>query len=282
MLSLSSAKLPWLLAMVASAIYFVLFYIAATGPQEKFPDYNYDGLMGGFCVWGAPVVPDNAGGCITAHNSHVYAWYEDFIMTLFVVGAYFCSSKKQQEQLLTYIAIGGIVFLHGFLHFCLYTFLDPSCVISADAPAGQEEGSNDFLGWTAYIVFTFFLCLIIFYLGFAKQKGILKVLVLSVVVTFVTILLAIKFGHEWLLTALFATSHPVGSITGFKTTSPLFSRFVGWFFLLATIDGIVELMACEAFLKPYGGHIWYDLFLHTAVIAALPIFVDTPSKKNTD
>jgi hypothetical protein len=251
--------------------------MAANGPQAVFPDFNYGGLMGGFCVWGAPV-PDNAGGCISANNSHVYAWYEDFIMTIFVVGAYFCSSKVQKEQLLTYFALGGIVFFHGLLHFFLYKFLDPSCVISAGI-TGQSDGRA--LGWVAYLVFTFFLCLIIFYLGFNKtdQLGLPKVLGLSFVVTIVTGYIASNTGDDWLLSALFATSHPIGSLTGYFTTSPMFSKIQGWLFLLATIDGIVELMACETFLKLFGGHIWYDLFLHASVLAALPIFDITRKEK---
>jgi hypothetical protein len=176
-----------------------------------------------------------------------------------------------------YIAIGGIVFFHGLLHFSLYTFLNPSCVISADLPTKIED-----LGWGLYLVFAFFLCLIIFGIGFTEQldsRKKLKVLLLSVVTTIFTYLLAQGAGTDWILSALFATSHPIGSVTGLLSTSPTFSKFMGWAFLLATIDGIVELMWCEHFLKPKGGHIWYDLFLHTAVIASLPIFVGAPSKK---
>lgn len=281
MLSLSSGKLPWALATVASVIYFGLFFWVSHGPQGKFPEYSFDGLMGGFCVWGAPdAYPDNTTGCITASNSHVFAWYEDAIMTLFVVAAYFRSSKKQQEQLVTYIAIGGIVFFHGLLHFFLYKGLKPSCVISANVP-GQGSG-DDTLGWGAYLVFAFFLCLIIFGMGFTAQIGPLKVFCLSVVATISTYLLAKGAGTDWLLSALFATSHPIGSVTGLLSNSTSFTEFGGWFFFLATIVGIVELMHCETFLKPLGGHIWYDLFLHTSVIASLPIFVDLSSKKKID
>jgi hypothetical protein len=266
----SSAKLPWALATVFSCIYLGLFVQVSSGPQETFPDYNFDGLMGGFCVWGAPLTPNNKTGCVTANNSHMYAWYEDAILTLVVLVAYLGSSHQQQQtQRFQYVAIGGIVFFHGMLHWFLYTQLETSCVI----PAGVSHGG----GWILYSVFTFFLCLLIFGMGFPGSLEI--VLGGSLAATLVTYLLAKDAGTDWLLTALFATSHPIGAITGWASTSKGFFGFMGWCFLLATIVGIVELMGCEAFLKPLGGHIWYDLFLHTSVIASLPIFVEKQSGK---
>jgi hypothetical protein len=115
-----------------------------------------------------------------------------------------------------------------------------------------------------------------------EQIGFSSVLGLSVVTSTTTNLLAQGAGTGWLLSALFATSHPIASITGWASTSPSFSKFQGWVFLLASIDGIVELMGCETFFLPLGGHIWYDLILHTAVISALPIFADGSNKKKTN
>jgi hypothetical protein len=98
-----------------------------------------------------------------------------------------------------------------------------------------------------------------------KPYGWPKVLLASSAVTAFTYHLASGDGTgntDWLLSTLFATSHPIASVTGCFTKSPLFTNLQGWIFLAATLDGIVELMFCESFLKQYGGHIFHDLFLH--------------------
>jgi hypothetical protein len=271
MFSFSSTKLPWAICTVFSFIYLWLFtQVSKDKFQKKFPHFE-SGLMGGFCVWGKPDYPNPVDGCITDDNSHMYAWYVDAVMTMFVAVAYFMSNR---DSGIIYVAIGGIVFFHGLLHYFLNTSLH--CLTTGTTPEQKQ------IGWVLYLVFAFFLSLVIFGIGFSKQCKFGWVLVWSLGATFVTYLLARGTEAEWLLSALFATSHPIGSITGLLTTSPLFSKSVGYFFLLATIDGIVELMLCQRFLKAKGGHIWYDIFLHTAVIFALPIFSNESNKKKTD
>jgi hypothetical protein len=94
MVSLPFAKLPWTLYTVFSFIYFCLFILVSHGKLGS--DHNF-GLMGGFCVWGTPPeYPNDTTGCTTPANSHMYAWYEDAIMTLFVVAAYFMSNKSKK------------------------------------------------------------------------------------------------------------------------------------------------------------------------------------------
>jgi hypothetical protein len=252
-----SQKLPWALAALCSIVYFWLFTQVSKGNLRSFDS----GLLGGFCVWGEPNYPEPPQGCTTSMNSHMYAWYEDAFMTILVVAAFF---KNDRKEWILHLAIGGIIFLHGILHFFLSTALH--CLTTDVSPVWND------LGWIAYLVFSFLLSLVIFGMGFASQVGFLWVLVASVVTTLLTYQLAHGAGADWVLSALFATSHPIASITGLLTESLRFSKFMGWAFLLSTIDGIVELMWCKSFLKPHGGHIWYDLFLHVAVLASLPIF----------
>jgi hypothetical protein len=268
MASLLKTKFPWVLCTIFSFIYFYLFsQVSTANPQ---PPFEETGLIGGFCVWGEPA-PELNTGCKNNINSHMYAWYEDAVFTMIVVGAYYYGGMKET---VTYVALGGIVFFHGLLHFYLSTQLN--CLTNIKDEKVVE------LGWTLYLIFAFFLSLVIFGIGFFDPYGWKLVLLASSAVTAVTYHLASGGGPgstDWLLSTLFATSHPIASVTGCFTTSPLFTNLQGWIFLVATLDGIVELMFCESFLKQYGGHIFYDLFLHTAVIVSLPVFHKQPTKQ---
>jgi hypothetical protein len=269
MMASFSTKLPWVLCTIFSFVYFYLFSQDSNNNASHDFD-NESGLMGGFCVWGKPT-PTSDNGCTNNTNSHMYSWYEDLCMTMIVAAAYVYGSRKDTTL---HIALGGIIFFHGLLHYVLSTRL--RCLTNVDDPRLED------LGWFLYMLFTFFLSVIIFGIGFLEQYGPKAVLLASGVVTFITYRIAIgSGGTEWLLSALFATSHPIGSFTGLFTNSPVFTNFMGWIFLVATVDGIVELRWCQTFLKPLGGHIWYDIFLHAAVIAALPVFREaTKAKKN--
>jgi hypothetical protein len=269
MASLLKTKFPWVLCTIFSFIYFCLFHQVSKAD----PHFEETGLIGGFCVWGFPKTPDPNNGCKNNNiNSHMFAWYEDAVFTMIVVGAYYYGGKK---DIMTYVALGGIVFFHGFLHFILSTQLD--CLTNIEDPKIVK------IGWYLYLIFAFFLSLVTFGLGFLKQYGLPLVLLASSVVTAFTYYLAYGTGNtNWLLSTLFATSHPIASVTGWLTKSPLFTNLLGWIFLAATLDGIVELRFCESFLKQYGGHIYYDLFLHTAVIASLPVFQKEATKQKTN
>lgn len=271
MLSLlqSRARTPWSLCTIFSIIYFYLFTEVS---KSRVLSEESTGLMGGFCVWGTPEYPTPDDGCVVPdsapNNSHMYAWYEDFIMTVAIVALYFRSNR---QGTIIYVAMGGIVFLHGFLHYWINTFVQ----CRTDDVAEWLEP----IGWALYALFTFFLSLILFGIGFFDEIGLLWVGVASFAVSVVTVVMARGAGTDWLLSALFATSHPLASITGLLTKSSIFSNAVGWIFLVATLDGIIELTSCATFLKQYGGHVWYDLFLHISVIASLPIFADSSKKQ---
>jgi hypothetical protein len=263
---MTPVKLPWALCAVFSFYYFWLFTEVSKPKPDDFENY---GLLGGFCVWGKPHDPLPIEGCVTNVNSHMIAFLEDMLMTFLV--AFFYQTRGRYNRIdgddssgeaIIYVAIGGIIFFHGALHFSLSVGLQ--CLTSS-APEWLAH-----IGWILYATFAFFLTLIIFGIGFAAEYGWSKIVAASVFLTGVTCYLAHDAGIEWLLTALFATSHPIGSVAGLLSKSPRFTQIAGWLFLLATIDGIIELTRCETFLKQYGGHIWYDLFLHSAIIAVLP------------
>jgi len=235
----------------------------ATFVSVAFHGRNDDeGLLFGFCVWGEPV-PDDTNGCHhDPHNSHVYAFIIDGLLTALVVYWYHCSCGKDR---LLFVTIGGIILTHGILHLILYQMVN--CFIDDDdmPPILYEYG------YILFAVFTFFLTLIILSIGFVSEgKGWGPVILASLGMTAWVVIMAKDSGSEWFLPCLFAVSHPLSSVTGLFSKSQKFSSNMGWAFLVATLAGFLELTSCDSFYREIGGHIWYDVALHAAVLVTLP------------
>ena len=254
------SKLSWTISLVVSLIYFLLFVATVNGLVD-------DGLLFGFCVWGRPQLPDRENGCYhEPHNSHMYAFYVDLGLTAVVAWLYWWHENNKADKL-QFLAIGGIILAHGLLH--LFLFKGINCFISeADIPREVHV-----LGCILFGVFTFALSAIILSLGFVENnKGWIGVLLASVLVSALALTLSGDSDSKWFLPALFAVSHPLSSVTGLYSKSHAFSSKAGWAFLIATITGILELKTCLTFYRQIGGHVWYDLTLHIAVLLTLPTF----------
>ena len=270
---------------VFAVLYLALFLYKATTNSAE-------GLLFGFCVWSSPNLPHpdptNTNGCDhQPNNSHMYAFYIDCVMTLVVVGLYVFvmghpelkeKAKSIGVTALNYVGIGFIILAHGLLHFFLYLGLD--CY----KPENEINGWSQVIGHVFYAAFTFALCLLILFLGFVQTGQLILQTVVSLSAGFAAVLtvLTLGMGTEWILPGLFAITHPLSCFTGLFTKSPLFTRTLGWLFLLATLTGIAELTQCQTFYQAIGGHFWYDIWLHIAVISSLPPFVTLSPKKTHD
>jgi len=256
-------KRSWLISLVLSVIYFLNFLAAASGTFDA-------GLLFGFCVWGAPDLPDEENGCRSSPvNSHIIAFVVDVIMTL-IVGYLYTKDKAEKKQTLTYIAFGGIILAHGALH---YFISSPAIDCWSEIDKQMEE-----TGYNLFAIFTFFLSLIILGAGFGLAK-LVPILGGSAVFTAVVVYVTKNIGNgEYVLPGLFCVVHPLSSFTGLLAKDmPSFSSTVGWWFVVATTVGILELSTCLTFFRSIGGHFFYDLTLHTAIIFALPYFVNKES-----
>jgi len=147
-------------------------------------------------------------------------------------------------------------------------------------PAQVED-----IGYILFGIFTFALSVTILSFGFVQNnKGWIGVALANAGVTALVLTLSKDTDSQWVLPALFAVSHPLSSVTGLFTESPTFSSKMGWAFLVATITGILELTTCLTFYRGIGGHMWYDISLHIAVLMSLPPFAPVAvatNKKDT-
>jgi len=272
MLKRIQEKPIWTLASLLSIIYAVIFAVVV---RDKNP--NKDNLLFGFCVWGhySGNDPDLIGTYPQREvnscedfpvNSHLCAFIADAIMTGMVV-IFYWMDRNEDKSMLNYVANGFIIFAHGGLHFFLDKFLN--C---------YDEDSDIVIGYTIFGIFSFFLCLILLSLGFGETRVIFR-FVISVVFAIVVALLSFVIGGEYVLPALFVIVQPVACITGLLSKEPSFTPMVGKLFTLSTAVGILELSLCGPILRLLGGHLWYDITLHAAVLAALPYFTNTSNSK---
>lgn len=257
-------KRSWLISLVLSVIYFLTFLAAANGSS---PGANT--LLFGFCVWGYEELPNKEDGCTDSPiNSHNIAFAVDAVMALIGFILY-RKDQAQEKSILIYFASVAIILLHGGLHL----FLSSDIVNCYRETAGTELEE---IGYILFAIFSFFLCAIIQGFGFGLSKNIfIGSAFFTALVVYVTREVG---GGEFVLTGLFCIVHPLSSFLGLFTDEPTFSKTVGWWFVVATIVGIVELSTCEQFFRSIGGHFYYDLTLHTAILYSLPYFSNKANK----
>ena len=257
-------KPTWGVALLLSFVYFIIFVRVANGGLNS-------GLLFGFCVWGQPTTPGQENGCTdTDANSHYLAFIVDVILTAVVALLRYLDPQGGKYNLL-YAALGFIILAHGFLHWFLQQtdveFLPIINCFLKDIPPELDQ-----FGYIIFGGFSFLLSLIILSFGFSFNS---VTFLGSIVFTFAVVSVTKDTGGELILPGLFCISHPLSCFTGLFSDEPMFNKRVATFFAISTTVGILELSKCATFLRPLGGHVWYDITLHLAVIFAAPYFAYT-------
>jgi len=268
-------KLTWGVALLLSLLYAYIFFQVSRSKGEG------SGLLFGFCVAGYPEAPDKETRCDNCPyiNSHVAAFVVDVFLT--AVTAYFWYKDPQKggfKKDIVYLALGFIILIHGLLHWFLQqTTFDFLPIINCYRP---DTSDIEEFGYIIFGTFSFLLSLIILGFGFGVNKWFTWVG--SVIFTIAVVVLTEDTGGELILPGLFCIVHPLSCFTGLFTKEPLFNTKVATLFVICTAVGILELSSCKDILRPYGGHVWYDITLHLAVVSATPYITNQGKKKNHD
>mmetsp|Transcript_261 Transcript_261/g.450 ORF Transcript_261/g.450 Transcript_261/m.450 type:complete len:320 (-) Transcript_261:88-1047(-) len=300
-INFAKKKFWWIIAFALSIVYIYAFYNAIEnnkpGRDRAIGDTDGSDLLFGFCVWGKytgddnglhhGLYPDEDGGCspLFPVNSHLVAFIIDVIMTLLTFLFYFKDKKDKTNTWWMYLGVGGIIFMHGCLHlflqkkqFNIFGKIIPGINCYIDLNPGTDESvlgeilaSVEDIGYVIFFTFSFFLSIIIFKFGF-PEKDIKSIVLSSLAFAVIVVFLTKDSGGDLFLPGLFVVAHPVSCITGLLSAQPAFNITCAKLFALCTAVGILELTACGKYLRPIGGHFWYDITLHAAVLAALPLF----------
>jgi hypothetical protein len=246
----------WLLGLVLSVVYLVIFLLVSKGAIAS------PGLLLGFCVWGEPGIPDEKDGCTNAPiNSHILSFSVDLLMALVTGVVWHLNTARRSSN--AYIVCGTVILFHGLLHWLLQQTMFDFFIINCYK--SNVGGDLEVAGYVIFGIFTFCLSIVILVFGCGRNP---LIVIGSGVVTFAVIAITKGTDGDLALPGLFCLVHLLTCIVGLYSNAPSFNENVGALFALCTMVGIVELSACKDFLRPYGGHVWYDLTLHAAVIAA--------------
>jgi len=259
----------WFCASVLSILYGILFIAVSMNIVET-------ELLFGFCVWGTPKFPSKDLGCTgSPQNSHSAAAVIDAVMTG-LAGIFYFLDNTPKKKTITYVATAFIIAAHGFLHYFLQqkTWEIVVNCYNRDLSQGIEG-----VGYILFTIFSFMLGLIILSFGFGFKP---RNFVFSAIFAFIVYNTTKNTGGDLILPGLFVIVHPLSCITGLISDKPAFNKNVASWFVVCTLVGILELFACENILRPVGGHLWYDLTLHSAVLASLPYFSNPAAKKKKD
>ena len=258
-------KPSWAVAFLLSILYAFLFARVNHGRMRN-------NLLFGFCVWGSPETPDKQHGCSRSPlNSHNAAFYLDLIQVCLVVPLYAMDrTPKEKKAHAEYVLQTGFMLAHGLLHWLLQQTVLPLQINCYEPDLHAHVYA---FGASIFFVFSFFLAYFVLALGFGTLLALTVKRTLASIV-FASLVVALTYHSEWelFLPTLFVMSHPLACVVGLFSQRPRFNKFVATLFALCTLVGVLELWACSAVLQPIGGHLWYDLTLHSACHAALPYF----------
>jgi hypothetical protein len=176
-----------------------------------------------------------------------------------------------------------MIFIHGVLHWFLQQTEDDHrdwlpIIVNCYVPKDQMMGAMVHFGYVLFGGFSWMLCMIILGFGFGWNK---TTMYASLVCTGLILIITKESGGELVLPCLFCIVHPLTCFTGLFSVTPAFHEKVGCMFGLCTIVGIMEMSACNVLIH-FGGHCWYDLTLHLAVIISLPFFWSKKAMKELE
>jgi hypothetical protein len=285
----SPEKLPWTLSALVSLVYLCALISrvscdlgCATSNDNtaraallcwKPLTHMTASLHEGFCVWGAN---PTTGVCASAAvNSHYFSFQVDLALAVItlVVG------QAVHSNLVWVASIAILISVHGLLHLGISNGV--LCAESAATAAsdswrhcllacpGTQPTPTQPWQWVLYTLYN--LGLVTLDVRMANFPMSLPLQYASIlVVTAIFVAIGSFVGALWALPAVFVQSHVLVSVTGIFANQDKITPLMGWCFLIATIVGLVEFLACEPILLPHAyGHVAYDATLHIAMMASL-------------
>lgn len=250
----SMERLPYLICTVLSVAYFLLYNEKSKNILGKITPKS-DHYKDGFCVTGlaTKVVPSTCSA--VTGNSHQFAWGIDVLFTIAALVLPFTGLTKTPNS--AYLIANAVVFAaviggHGFLHNIISS---QSC-----------NGGGNIEGYVAYI----FILMLVDILGFSSipsmQNGTLLSVILSAALTWIIYAFT---NNQQSIAGFFMISQLAVSVTGLLVPNPnTVTPQLGWTFIAPCVISLIEFLNCN-FLVQYGGHAWYDVFLHLSMLVSL-------------
>ena len=198
----------------------------------------------------------NLDECLN-QNSHIWAWKEDCVFTIIVIalGIKIDAGAKKTSSL------AAIIFGHGFLH---------KWISGKKCYVPPFNGKLNIYANIAYGVFTAFISFFVLHMANVSAA-------VEITGTIAVPILTVYLSQPKMLgsvSPIFLTTQLLVSFLGVFSDSEAFTQIVGDLFALPCLVSLIELtFYCvdgnKSLFTKWGGHIWYDFFLHISVVATL-------------
>ena len=287
-LALQPKRLPWTVSTVLSVLYFV-FYFKNILDHEASCDY----APSGFCVTNyVPDVPGEKphkeGLCPSRFaNSHFWAFTVD---VLFTIGVLFIGYNpkifKEQQGRGNAIRLALVIIFHGGLHFLLGYVLQ--CGVAPSATSKYVMAVTPITETLTFLYAAFIFVLA--FVAFRQTSSVNRALSFILSVAFTALIVGASlaatpfnvgtiFGGTQLLLAVIVAFFP-------KNLANFGTKKQGWFFIAPCAVSLWELLGCcdgsgdKGLFNKIGGHVWYDITLHTALIVTQLTPYTAPTQKD--
>ena len=248
----SKEKLGWTIALAVNLLY--LFFFFNRPGEAKTCSYS----AGGFCVTNY----DPVDASCPLSNSHTWSFLADSVFTYLGIRA---PTKRDTVQRWGLIAT---IFSHGLLHAALGV---------------NGCGGSAFPG--ALALFGSFGALISYFIIDSTANFSIAVkLLLTAISAYFTVSLAGPGGSDG-ISSIFLISQLVATLVVTVTAPGTIKDMtkLGNAFVLPCVISLVELLFCcgekgAGLFNRFGGHVWYDIFLHRCILIAIKDGAD-PEKK---
>lgn len=268
-------SVSWGICLAISVIYAISILTTKEGEPKAWQLECQDGFcLTGYGEGGKYLNPD-----IIGPNSHRLSYKADLVFTalalvlplLSIVGVPIpnIGSYPFDPKIDIVISCVLLILFHGLLHNYLADFYEPPKDVVENGDTGIPEGNTFFVLFSTILVAA---CIA----GFSSVPYLLKglglglpalggvIAVLTGIVYYIT-MQATKKGLG--ISAFFMSTQVLVSFVGFVFPDDVQSDpLMAWTFGFTCLVSLIEYYSCEKFLSSKGGHMWYDIALHTSLL----------------
>lgn len=230
----------------------------------------------GFCVSGY-CGEEYVDGDVIVTNSHTLSWNVDVAFAAIAISLPIIDTFTAIEipnigryafepTLDIILATPVLILAHGLLHRGLAEgFVPPNNKVMAED--GQDEGEN-----TLFFVLFSAILVSVCVLGFSSVPEAVNESVpalggiVAAITAFIYWLTIQANKKEMGISAYFMSTQVLVSAVGCLAPNDMADPLMGWTFAVTCVVSLVEYLGCKNILRPVGGHMWYDVALHTSLL----------------
>lgn len=216
-------------------------------------------MKNGFCV----VTEDESVWLQT----HAICFYEDtcWAIVMYLIFSVFKSGIEDHPdgEYLNESIRGSIasIFMHGAAHLYIGLNLDEFYARSSYVPLAQSGGENFARNAAITYMFWFFMLKPITIFTGSLTENVIKTLIIATTHLF---FIPLVFGLTYVNCVIFC----IKAVKGLVSQKDQFYNIIPFFMTLPLALMVwIEAVACDSFLKQYGGHAWFDFAIPASTLA---------------